>query len=156
MALRLSVLLLGASSVLASSALIHRQESVYVTQTVAVSVPTFTAWNAGAVNDYPIHSSCNATERTQLTRALGETMKLAQHAKEHILRWGNSSEIYQKYFGNATTGEPVGWYEKAVNGDKASIIFRCDDPDGNCHQEGTYLNFPIPHASTFLPSQVAD
>jgi hypothetical protein len=93
------------------------------------------------VNNYPIHSSCNATERTQLTRALGETMKLAQHAKEHILRWGNSSEIYRKYFGNATTGEPVGWYEKAVNGDKAGIIFRCDDPDGNCHQEGTLPKF---------------
>lgn len=86
MTLRLSVLLLGVSSVLASPALIHRQEIVYVTQTVAASVPTFTAWNAGAVNNYPIHSSCNATEHAQLTRALGETVKLAQHAKEHILR----------------------------------------------------------------------
>lgn len=140
MALRLSVLLLGASSVLAS-AVIRREESVYLKRTVAASVPTFIAWNVGAVNDYPIHSSCNSTEHTQITRALGETVKLAQHAKEHILRWGNSSQIYQKYFGNATTDEPVGWYEKAVNGDKAGIIFRCDDPDGNCHQEGTLLTF---------------
>jgi hypothetical protein len=146
----LSILLLGATSVFASPALIRRQETVYVTQTVVAPAPTSTAWNVGAMNEYPIHSSCNATERAQLTRALGETVKLAQHAKEHILRWGNSSEIYQKYFGNATTGEPVGWYEKVVAGDKAGIIFRCDDPDENCSQDGTsislfyYLSFPLP------------
>ncbi|KAF2797479.1 zincin [Melanomma pulvis-pyrius CBS 109.77] len=134
--LRLSLLLLGASSVLASPARVVRQETVYATQTVAAAAPSSTAWNAGAVSDYPIHSSCNATERAQLTRALGETVKLAQHAKEHILRWGNSSEIYQKYFGNASTGEPIGWFEKVVNGDKAGVIFRCDNPDGNCAQEG--------------------
>jgi hypothetical protein len=142
MAHRLSILLLGTLSVLASSTVQRRQEPIYVTRTFTASVPTSTAWNAGAVNDYLIHSSCNSTEHIQLTRALGETVKLAQHAKDHILRWGNSSEIYRKYFGNATTAEPVGWYEKAANGNKAGIIFRCDDPDGNCHQEGTLFTSP--------------
>lgn len=142
--LRLSLLVLGASSVLASPARVARQETIYVTQTVAAPAPSSTAWNAGAVSDYPIHSSCNATERAQLTRALGETVKLAQHAKEHILRWGNSSEIYQKYFGNASTGEPIGWFEKVVNGDKAGIVFRCDNPDGNCAQEGELLSCILP------------
>ena len=113
---------------------------MYVTRTVAPSAPSSVAWDAGAISNYPIHPSCNATERTQLTRALGEAVKLAQHAKDHILRWGNSSDIYQKYFGNATTGEPIGWFEKVVNGDKAGIVFRCDDPDGNCAQAGKFLS----------------
>lgn len=132
MVTRLSLLLLGASSALASPARIARQATVTVTQTVDAPSASSTAWNAGAVVDYPIHSSCNSTERAQLVRGLEEAIKLSQHAKDHILRWGNSSEIYQKYFGNASTGEPIGWFDKVVNGDKAGVIFRCDDPDKNC------------------------
>ena len=78
-------------------------------------------WRKGAVDQYPIHSSCNATERRQLRRALNETVDLAAHARDHILRHGNSSTFYQRYFGNASVAEPVGWFDKLVNGDKAGI-----------------------------------
>lgn len=141
MAPLLSFLLLGASTVLASPARVARQQTVTVTATVSASAPSSTAWNAGAVNDYVIHSSCNTTERAQLTRGLQETVKLAQHAKDHILRWGNSSDIYRKYFGNATTGEPIGWFDKVVNADKAGVIFRCDNIDGNCANAGESFFF---------------
>jgi hypothetical protein len=134
--LHLSLLLLEASSVLASPARFARQETVYLTRTVTVPAPTATAWDAGAIHEYHIHSSCNTTERVQLRRGLQEAVTLAQHAKDHILRWGNTSEIYQKYFGNTTTGEPIGWFDRVVNADKAGILFRCDNPDGNCEQEG--------------------
>lgn len=147
--LHLSILLLGASSILASPARVARQETVYITQTLAAPTPTSTAWDVGAVHDYPIHSSCNSTEQAQLKRALGEAITLAQHAKDHILRWGNSSEIYQKYFGNASTGEPIGWFDKVVNGDKAGVLFRCDNPDGNCDQEGR----TVPPANHFTCSR---
>ncbi|CZT04527.1 related to S.fumigata Asp FII [Rhynchosporium graminicola] len=94
-------------------------------------------WNEGAVTDYTIHVSCNATERAQLQRAFNESLTLAQHAKDHILRWGNSSETYVKYFGNSsTTAEPAGWFDKLINGDKTGVLFRCDDIDNKCYQDG--------------------
>ncbi|KAK2625475.1 hypothetical protein QTJ16_004787 [Diplocarpon rosae] len=94
-------------------------------------------WNEGAASDYTIHVSCNATERAQLRRALNETTTLAQHAKDHILRFGTASDIYVKYFGNSSsTAEPAGWFDKLVNGDKNGVLFRCDDIDNKCWQAG--------------------
>lgn len=95
------------------------------------------AWDSGAVTQYPIHSSCNATQAHQLALGLNETILLADLAREHILRWGNSSETYQKYFGDLPPYEAIGAYEIIVNGDKGSVLFRCDNPDGNCAIEGT-------------------
>ncbi|CAI6301749.1 unnamed protein product [Periconia digitata] len=130
------VSLLFASGALASPALYRRQDAVTVTQTVTGSSPGATPWNLGAVNEFPIHSSCNNTEAAQIKRGLDETLTLVNHARDHILRWGNTSDIYQKYFGNASTGEPLGWFTKIASGDKAGVLFRCDNPDKNCEQEG--------------------
>ncbi|KAJ9500506.1 Prenylated Rab acceptor protein 1 [Exophiala xenobiotica] len=94
------------------------------------------AWDAGAVTQFPIHSSCNASQAHQIATGLNETIVLAEHAKEHILRWGNESEIYQKYFGDRPPYEAIGAYEIIVNGDKSKVLFRCDNPDGNCALEG--------------------
>ncbi|EKV07786.1 Antigen 1 [Penicillium digitatum PHI26] len=93
-------------------------------------------WNAGAVNQFPIHSSCNATQRRQIEQGLNETITLASHAQDHILRWKNESEIYRKYFGDRPTMEALGAFDVVVNGDKNDILFRCDNPDGNCANEG--------------------
>lgn len=92
-------------------------------------------WNAGAVNQFPIHSSCNATQRRQIELGLNETITLASHAKDHILRWRNESEIYKKYFGDRPSMEAIGAFDIVVNGDKKDILFRCDNPDGNCDNE---------------------
>lgn len=89
-------------------------------------------WNAGEVTEFRIHNSCNASQEYQLRQGLNEAIELAQHAKDHINRWGNESSIYRKYFGNAPTAEAIGALDVVVNGNKASSIFRCDDPDGNC------------------------
>ncbi|CAF3566156.1 hypothetical protein SNK03_006725 [Fusarium graminearum] len=89
-------------------------------------------WSEGWTKDYPIHQSCNATLRHQLSSALDETVQLAQHAKDHILRHGHKSEFFTKYFGNASTSQPIGWYDRVVNADKTGVLFRCDDPDKNC------------------------
>ncbi|PKS13136.1 hypothetical protein jhhlp_000478 [Lomentospora prolificans] len=86
---------------------------------------------------FPIHESCNITLQRQLSRAFDETITLATHAKEHILRWGDESPFVQKYFGNGSTAGPIGWYERIVSADRGSMLFRCDDPDKNCAtQEG--------------------
>lgn len=94
------------------------------------------AWDTGAVTAYPIHSSCNATQRAQIAAGLNETILLASHAKQHILRWGNSSELYQRYFGDLPPYEAIGAFDQVVSGDKGAVLFRCDNPDGNCANAG--------------------
>lgn len=103
-----------------------------------------TPWNAGATTEFVIHESCNSSEVIQLRKGLADAVTLAEHAKEHILRFGNSSAHYQKYFGDAPSGEAIGYYEKVVSGDRGDALFRCDDPDGNCKQPGTSLIPPSP------------
>ncbi|RVX74695.1 hypothetical protein B0A52_01822 [Exophiala mesophila] len=94
------------------------------------------AWDAGAVTQYQIHSSCNATQAHQIAVGLNETIQLVSHARDHVLRWGNTSEIYQRYFGGRAPYEVLGAYDIIINGDKDGVLFRCDNPDGNCDIEG--------------------
>ncbi|THV84578.1 zincin [Aureobasidium pullulans] len=106
--------------------------------TVTVSGSTATSYPqpASEIQGFPIHQSCNGTERRQLEKALGDTIKIAQQATQHIYAHGNDSALYTKYFGQAPTAEVIGWYEKLIHGDHEGVLFRCDDIDGNCHQEG--------------------
>lgn len=109
------------------------------------------AWNAGAVTEYPIHPSCNATETNQLRVALHEMEILTKHAVEHALRWSNDSAIYRKYFGDAPSAIVIGNLERPVNANKANTLFRCDNPDGNCDIPGKPTNnFPPPHCTACL------
>ncbi|KAK3292881.1 putative peptidase domain-containing protein [Chaetomium fimeti] len=107
----------------------------------ASSTPTPYDFTAGAVTSFPIHSSCNSTLRRQLERALDETVELAAHARDHILRFGGASPFVQKYFGTgngtdgtplASTAMPLGWFSRVALGDRGNMTFRCDDPDENC------------------------
>jgi hypothetical protein len=121
------------------------------TATTLTTSSTATPWNFrnGAVTEYPIHSSCNVTLRRQLERALDETVELAEHARDHILRWGNESPFFQKYFGaNSSTAAPLGWFSRVAAGDRRDMTFRCDDPDKNCAtQDGMSLKFPVKNLS---------
>jgi hypothetical protein len=132
-----SLVLLGASAAIANP-LFPRQQNAAITVTVTAAAPASTAWNAGIVSDYPIHASCNATQRAFIQKGLQETVTICKQARDHILRWGNSSSIYQKYFGDAATGEPLGWFSKIADGDKSGTLFRCDNIDGNCGLDGIY------------------
>ncbi|OLN95825.1 Antigen 1 [Colletotrichum chlorophyti] len=128
---------------LADATPLARRQAAEPSETVSVpaaSAPTPQApydWSKGWQKTFPIHQSCNSTLRNQLEVALAETQQLAAHARDHILRFGNSSEHVRKYFGNASTATPIGWYDRVVNADKTGMTFRCDDPDRNCAtQEG--------------------
>ncbi|OAL24465.1 hypothetical protein AYO20_10623 [Fonsecaea nubica] len=90
------------------------------------------AWDAGAVSEFQIHESCNVTQATQIAAGLDETILLVEHAKEHVLRFGNTSDIYRRYFGDRPPHEVIGAYEIIIHGDKKRVLFRCDNPDGNC------------------------
>ncbi|KAF4449039.1 hypothetical protein F53441_7689 [Fusarium austroafricanum] len=125
-----AILLFGA----ATATPIFGREEASQTKSAPQSTQTNTAydWSEGWAKEYPIHHSCNSTLRRQLTTALDETVQLAQHAKDHLLRFGNKSEFVQKYFGNGSTSQPIGWYDRVINADKTGMLFRCDDPDKNC------------------------
>ncbi|KAK2612271.1 Prenylated Rab acceptor protein 1 [Conoideocrella luteorostrata] len=107
------------------------------TPTLTIAVPIESTahnahkWAAGWKTDFPIHESCNSSLRAQLQQGLDESVKLAQHARDHLLRWGHESKQAQKYFGN-TTAHAIGWYDRIISADKSAMLFRCDDPDKNC------------------------
>lgn len=89
-------------------------------------------WSDGWRASFPIHQSCNSTLRAQLASALEDAVQLAQHARNHLLRFGHKSDLVQKYFRNGSLAEPIGWYDRVVAADKGAMTFRCDDPDKNC------------------------
>ncbi|OJD09891.1 hypothetical protein AJ78_08874, partial [Emergomyces pasteurianus Ep9510] len=95
-------------------------------------------WDHGAVNEYPIHNSCNATEQRMIRRGLQDAITLASHAVDHVLRFGNESALYRKYFGYAPSSGVIGNLARIVSADRARTLFRCDDPDGNCKNIPTY------------------
>ncbi len=125
-------LLLAAAAPSLASPLVPRHHAHTETDHATSHAHTGYDWAAGGTPEIPIHESCNATEVAQLRRAMEDSFTLARHAKEHILRFGNESMFFQKYFGTAATAEPVGWFERMVSGDRTGVLFRCDDPDGNC------------------------
>lgn len=126
-----------------ASPLPHLVDRQIATVTVSGSSTTSYPQPAFAVSGFPIHASCNGTERHQLEKAFADTIKLAQAAAQHIYSHGNGSSLFTKYFGEAPTAEVIGWYEKVVYGNREGVLFRCDDIDGNCHQDG---KLPIEHA----------
>jgi hypothetical protein len=135
-----SLMLFGAVAVSASPLVARQVTTVAVTADPAATTPT--AWDTGAIHQYPIHASCNVSQHRYIRNGLDEAMTISRHARDHILRWGNSSAMYQKYFGNASTGEPIGWFTKVVDGDKDGVIFRCDDPDQNCATQDSEFTKP--------------
>jgi hypothetical protein len=101
------------------------------------------AWDASKILNWPIHSSCNASQARLIEHGLEEAVELARHAKQHILLWGNASDIYRKYFGQAQPYEAIGSFDIIVNGDRNGTLFRCDNPDGNCELEGELIQNPV-------------
>ncbi|TGO32516.1 hypothetical protein BHYA_0310g00030 [Botrytis hyacinthi] len=95
-------------------------------------------WQGDYVSHFTIHPSCNATERHELSEGLRQAIEMAEHAKNHILVHGNKSEIFQKYFGKGPTATPMGWFDKVASGNRAGIVFRCDDPDKNCETQDAW------------------
>ena len=116
--------------------LVQRQQA-----TVTVSGMSATSYPqpAFSIEGFPIHGSCNGTERSQLQRALGDTIKLAQTAAQYVYKHGNSSQLFTKYFGTSPTAEVIDWYEKVLYANRDGILFRCDDIDNNCRLDGTCI-----------------
>ncbi|KAF3989506.1 hypothetical protein FT663_01750 [Candidozyma haemuli var. vulneris] len=126
------------SSILSIAAAVSAAPTGFLWQesTNVSTIKVQTTWTDTWKTSFDIHDSCSPVEANQLRQAFEETERLAHHAKLHTLRNGNSSEFYRKYFGNAPIGEVVGNFEGVISANTTGILFRCDDPDENCHQDG--------------------
>ncbi|KAL6450327.1 PRA1 pH-regulated antigen PRA1 [Candida maltosa Xu316] len=103
---------------------------VTVTRIVDAS-PTGYDWQSNWVKSFPIDNSCNSTQFNQLSSGLNEAQLLADHAREHTLRYGYKSPFYRN-----STAEVAGVFDNVVNADKSNILFTCDDLDNKCSQDG--------------------
>ncbi|GAA6003304.1 uncharacterized protein JCM10292_003844 [Rhodotorula paludigena] len=93
------------------------------------------SWSAGATTAFSAHSSCNATQRRLIADGLGEALELAQHARAHLRRWG-ADGMFKDWFGAAADPNGLeGLLDRLVDGDRAGLLFRCDDPDAECDGE---------------------
>ena len=77
---------------------------------------------------------------------------LAEHARDHTLRFASKSPFFRKYFGNDTaSAEVVGHFENVVDADKSSILFLCDDLDDKCKMmAGLVIEVPTIATQTII------
>lgn len=75
-------------------------------------------------SDYPIHESCNGSQKMQLRKAFHDMNELLEVASQHILLYGNNSELFVKYFGaTANPAVPLGFYTKVRAVSKRSMYY---------------------------------
>ncbi|GAA5984855.1 hypothetical protein JCM5350_002584 [Sporobolomyces pararoseus] len=65
-----------------------------------------------------IHESCDAGQAHFIQAGLDDMNLLAKHAYERILKYGETDELYIKYFGNASSATAAGFYAQLLYGNK--------------------------------------
>lgn len=88
------------------------------------------------VEEVTIHSSCNTTQRRQLTKALSDTWELVSMAKEYTYTNGANDSLYELYFGDGPITNVIGAFDAVLKSNKDGVLLRCDDIDGNCRLPG--------------------
>lgn len=88
--------------------------------------------------DVEIHSSCNTTQRRMLERAFDDFGEITQFARDYVQTNGAKDPVFGLYFGKEPEAYPavIGAYQALLSSNKKGVVFRCDDVDGNCHQDG--------------------
>nr|XP_019008175.1 uncharacterized protein I206_06730 [Kwoniella pini CBS 10737]OCF46956.1 hypothetical protein I206_06730 [Kwoniella pini CBS 10737] len=84
------------------SPVIVRTESSYGGSSDSLSAfePNTTAWKDGASDSFCIwRDSCNTTQSELIGEGLAQAMKLVEHGRDHLRRFGNDS-YFQRWFGN--------------------------------------------------------
>ncbi|BEI80817.1 hypothetical protein CcaverHIS002_0113460 [Cutaneotrichosporon cavernicola] len=90
------------------------------------------------VEDIAIHESCTPPQHRMIGQGLKEALEVAAFAKDYIATNGPSDPVFKLYFGEKKEAYPaaMGAYDVLLDSNKDGLLFRCDDPDGNCHQPG--------------------
>ncbi|ODN93443.1 hypothetical protein L198_05308 [Cryptococcus wingfieldii CBS 7118] len=104
----------------------------------ALSIPLVPRELSPYTSDIEVHSICNATQRRMLQKALSDTYEVTSFAKEYITTNGGDDPIFQQYFGTDTGSytQVIGIWDAFLPSNKEGVLLRCDNPDGNCGQEG--------------------
>ncbi|PWN95162.1 zincin, partial [Tilletiopsis washingtonensis] len=84
-----------------------------------------------------IHESCNGSQSLQLKKTLQDMVTLADYARTTLLDNGGEGELEKQYFGEGDIAAAIGYYSRIVRGSD-KVLFRCDDPDGNCQLTDYY------------------
>lgn len=100
--------------------------------------------------DVELHSSCNATQQRMLKQALGEMNEVTSFAIEYLEHNGAQDQVFTTYFGTEPEAYPtvIGAYKALLSANKKGVLIRCDDPDGNCHQDGWRGHYRGENATT--------
>lgn len=100
--------------------------------------------------DVELHSSCNATQQRMLKQALGEMNEVTSFAIEYLEHNGAQDQVFTTYFGTEPDAYPtvIGAYKALLSANKKGVLIRCDDPDGNCHQDGWRGHYRGENATT--------
>ncbi|POY72492.1 hypothetical protein BMF94_4318 [Rhodotorula taiwanensis] len=86
------------------------------------------------MTEVQIHESCDAGQAHFIRAGLDDMNTISKHAYERILKYGENDELYRKYFGTASSASAAGFYAQLLYGNKPGVLFRCDNPDGNCDE----------------------
>lgn len=76
--------------------------------------------HASILADFPVHESCNASQALQIRSGLEDMNILLRSATNHLLRFGQNSDLFELYFGkDADPAIPLGYYTRILSVSRA-------------------------------------
>jgi hypothetical protein len=94
---------------------------------------------------FPYAENCNATQMKYIDKYYQDMLEVSSIAREHLIQNG-TDEIFEHWFGQGNLLTVLGVIDNIVQGDKAGVLYRCDDIDGGCAEHLT--TWPGYHRST--------
>ncbi|GMF38003.1 unnamed protein product [[Candida] boidinii] len=88
-----------------------------------------------------IYHTCNSTTARMINAGLKDSLEVSSYAKKRLLEYGSEDEIYQRWFGNGSIFTVVGVLDWLVESNKDSLLYRCDDIDGQCAEHSNYPGY---------------
>ncbi|KAG7789935.1 hypothetical protein KL929_002631 [Ogataea haglerorum] len=79
-----------------------------------------------------IYHTCNETNARMIRAGLKDSLEAAAYARARLTEYGKDDEIYERWFGNGSIYEVIGTIDWLVEASKDSLLYRCDDIDGEC------------------------
>lgn len=88
-----------------------------------------------------IYHTCNSTNARMINAGLKDSLEVSSYAKKRLLEYGSEDEIYQRWFGDGSIYTVVGVLDWLVESNKDSLLYRCDDIDGQCAEHSNYPGY---------------
>ena len=82
------------------------------------------------------HQSCNATNQRMLSSGLKDTLEVTAVTRDKLLANG-TDKFFKRWFGNSSVFTVIGTLEYVIESGKSDVLYRCDDPSGDCAVHST-------------------